>query len=470
MQNLNNYFNYIATQKVRRPEYKIDLLHKEDDSIIGSITGAVEDSSGSISISNQDGSRRSASFTINNYLNQWQEYFKYLSIGQRFKVYLGYNINNDAVWFPQGVFVYTDPTLQSEGANTIISISGNDKWSLLDGTAGGILDATFQVPAGTSMGKFKLDIVKDYTTPNIDESVFNAVTTYDIIHSAGETVADVILEVAANLSCYAYYDENGIFTMRPFDYDDVLSPVYEYTYNDINYIGASKVLPISQIYNSVLIVSDNLQNANAPIVASLDNNDVTDINSVINGATRKVYNVTDNIAGIYTQQQADERARYELKKVACMQSTISLTSMPLYHLRENEVITVTDPYLGCNGERFLISGINFSISHDSNMTVDLVKTTKYLQKGCEAVQKEVKELNGLIEAISKKMVDRAINDRYLISRMAVIVNEFDAEENAASIIIPTDLEHPTTYKYPNRTGRTKLNSTVWENGKIKTSR
>ena len=84
------------------------------------------------------------------------------------------------------------------------------------------------------------------------------------------------------------------------------------------------------------------------------------------------------------------------------------------------------------------------------------------------MQKEVKELNGLIEAISKKMVDRAINDRYLISRMAVIVNEFDAEENAASIIIPTDLEHPTTYKYPNRTGRTKLNSTVWENGKIKT--
>ena len=383
MYSLNDYFNYIASAKVRRPEYRIDLLHKEDDAIIGTITGAVEDGSGGVSISNQDGARRSASFTLNNYRNQWHDYFKYLSIGQRFKVYMGYNINNDVRWFPQGVFVYTDPSLQSEGANTVITISGNDKWSLLDGTAGGILDATFQVPAGTSMGKFvndtlKLDIVKDYVIPHIDESVFDSLTTYDIIHSAGETVADVILEVAANLSCYAYYDENGVFNMRPFDYDDSLSSIYDYTYNDINYIGASKVLPISRIYNSVLVVSDNVQNVNAPIVASLDNNDVTDINSVINGAVRKVYNVTDNIAGIYTQRQADERARYELKKVACMQATISLTSMPLYHLKENEVVTVTDPYLGCDGERFLISGINFNISHDSNMTLDLVKTTKYL--------------------------------------------------------------------------------------------
>ena len=383
MQNLNKYFDYIARETVRRPMYKIELLNKEDDSLIGEITNSIQEGSGSISISNQDGARRSASFTLNNYKNQWQDYFKYLTIGQRFKVSLGYDMNGEYIWFPQGVFVYSDPTLHSEGAENVISISGNDKWSLLDGSAGGILDATFQVAAGTSMGKFindtlKLDIVKDYVTPNIDSSVFNAQTTYDIIHSAGETVADVILEVAANLSCYAYYDENGVFTMRPFDYDETLSSAYDYTYNDINYIGATKMLPISKIYNSVLIVSDNLQNAYAPIVAMLDNNDVTDINSVVNGAIRKVYNVTDNIAGIYNQQQADERARYELKKVACMQSTISLTSTPLYHLKENEVVTVTDPYLGCNGERFLISGINFTIGMDNNATLDLVKTTRYL--------------------------------------------------------------------------------------------
>lgn len=383
MQDLDKYFNYIANASVKKSIYRIDLLHKEDDSIIASITEAVAEGSGSITIGNQDGSRRSASFTLNNYQNQWKDYFENLSIGQRFKVSLGYEIDGEEFLFPQGVFVYSNPTLNSDGSNNVIQISGGDKWSLLDGRAGGYLDGTFQVPAGTSMGEFindtlKLDIVRDFTTPNIDSSVFDAVTSYDIIHNAGQTVADVIKEVAANLSCYAYYDENGVFTMRPFDYDDVLAPVYNYTYNDINYSSASKTLPIESIYNSVLLVSDNLQNGMVPIIAMLDNNDPTDINSVINGATRKVYNITDNIAGIYNQKQADDRARYELKKVACMQSTISLTGIPLYHLRENEVVTITDPYLGSNNERYLINSISYGIGSDSSMSLGLVKTTRYL--------------------------------------------------------------------------------------------
>lgn len=383
MQDLDKYFKYIATARVRKPIYRIDLLHKEDDTIIASITDAVENGSGSVTVSNQDGSRRSASFTLNNYRNQWKDYFENLSIGQRFKVSLGYEIDGEPVLFPQGVFVYSNPSLESQGSNNVIHISGSDKWSLLDGRAGGYLDATFQVPAGTSMGEFvndtlKLDIVRDYVTPRIDSSVFDAVTSYDIIHGAGETIADVISEVAANLSCYCYYDENGVFTMKPFDYDDTLAPVYEYTLYDINYIGATKTLPIESIYNSVLIVSDNLQNGSTPIVAMLDNNDVTDINSVVNGATRKVYNITDNIAGIYNQRQADERARYELKKVACMQSTISLNSIPLYHLRENEVVTITEPFLGSNNERYLISGISFSVGSQASMSLSLVKTTRYL--------------------------------------------------------------------------------------------
>lgn len=383
MQDLDKYFNYIANASIKKSIYRIDLLHKEDDSVIASITEAVAEGSGNITISNQDGSRRSASFTLNNYQNQWKDYFENLSIGQRFKVSLGYEIDGEEFLFPQGVFVYSNPTLNSDGSNNVIQISGGDKWSLLDGRAGGYLDGTFQVPAGTSMGEFindtlKLDIVRDFTTPNIDSSVFDAVTSYDIIHSAGQTIADVIKEVAANLSCYAYYDENGVFTMRPFDYDDVLAPVYNYTYNDINYSSASKTLPIESIYNSVLLVSDNLQNGMVPIIAMLDNNDPTDINSVINGATRKVYNITDNIAGIYNQKQADDRARYELKKVACMQSTISLTGIPLYHLRENEVVTITDPYLGSSNERYLINSISYGIGSDSSMSLGLVKTTRYL--------------------------------------------------------------------------------------------
>ena len=80
---------------------------------------------------------------------------------------------------------------------------------------------------------------------------------------------------------------------------------------------------------------------------------------------------------------------------------------------------------------------------------------------------QVKELNNLITTIAEKVVEKKINEKYLISRMAVIVNEFDENTNTASIIIPTDLSTGTNYKYPNRTGKTKLISTVWEGNKIK---
>ncbi len=80
---------------------------------------------------------------------------------------------------------------------------------------------------------------------------------------------------------------------------------------------------------------------------------------------------------------------------------------------------------------------------------------------------DAKELNQLIEKISEKIVEKTVKEKYLMSRMAVIVNEFDPDTNAASVIFPTDLKTPTTYKYPNRTGKNNLAMTVWENGNIK---
>lgn len=80
---------------------------------------------------------------------------------------------------------------------------------------------------------------------------------------------------------------------------------------------------------------------------------------------------------------------------------------------------------------------------------------------------EAKELNQLVEQISTKVVNKAIKEKYLMSRMAVIVNEFDPQTNSASVIFPTDLSKATEYKYPNRTGKNNLAMTVWENGQIK---
>ena len=72
------------------------------------------------------------------------------------------------------------------------------------------------------------------------------------------------------------------------------------------------------------------------------------------------------------------------------------------------------------------------------------------------MRKDVKELNDLIETISSKVVSKTIGEKYLLSRMAVIVSYFDKETNSASVIIPTDMNSNTIYKYPNRTGKATL--------------
>jgi len=215
------YLRYISTTKITKPIFRVEILNKFNDTIEKSINGYVENNSGKITISNTDGMRRTCSLTLRNYSNEFTEYFDGISLGERFKVYLGYDMGSSQVLFPQGVFIYSNPSLTSDTARKVVNVDGSDKWSLISGECGGILQGTYQVKKGTSLGEFvkntlALDIVGDYTPPNIDESVFDAKTTYDIVHEAGETIADVVLEVAMNLSCNVYYDENGVFTMTPF--------------------------------------------------------------------------------------------------------------------------------------------------------------------------------------------------------------------------------------------------------------
>lgn len=381
---LIKYLSYVETKLERKPIYKIEFLNKIDDSVDEYWEDYVGNNSGSINVSNTDGSRRSSSFTIRNYDNKFSSLVSGLSIGDKYKVYLGYELDeNEEIYFPQGVFVFSDPVLVSETSNKTINISGGDKWSMLDGTVGGILDATYQVPKGTSLGEFisrtlQLDIVRDWVKPNIDNSIFDAKTTYDIIHQAGETIADVVLEVAFNLSCYVYYDENGIFTMRPFLYDLERPSIYTFDYNGVNYLNAQKTINLGQVYNAVLLVAENMQNENVPIIGYIENNDASDENSILNGTIKKVYNVTEYINGIDSQKKADERVSYELKKVVSQQSVVSLNSLALYHFVENNIVIISDEYLNCYKERFLITSIDFNIGSEATMTLGLVKASKFL--------------------------------------------------------------------------------------------
>lgn len=374
-----SYVNYLKTN-VRKAYFKIDLLRLEDETVYDTLISDVVNSSGSTTNQLQEGIRRTCSFSLINGLRQYTTFFNNVSIGNKFKLSLGYLIGNKIKWFPQGVYIFDNPVITSMFSDRTININGTDKWSMLNGQNGGILDSTYIAPLGSNVATLvksilNLSIVRDPIIPLIDSTLFAKTITYDITKQAGETVADLLLEIAYNLSCYIYYDANGRLVLRPFEYDNTKSPVFDMNTDDTNYLGITKELSFDKIYNAVMVRADNIQNADVPIIAEAINTDLTDPNSLSNYGVKKLYLVTDYTKGITDDILALTRANWELKNVKARQSSISAATLALYHVEINDTVSITDLTTDDERSPYLIKGITLPIGTEVKSSIQLVKVT-----------------------------------------------------------------------------------------------
>lgn len=402
---INDYLNFIETENIRRPVYKIDFLDRKTERVMYTYEGDLIDANGQIVNSLNEGVRRTCSFSLKNFSGKYNEVFSNMSIGNKFKIYLGYEINGENYYFPYGVYVFDAPTLQSSLSDKEVLITGTDKWSMLNGINGGILQGTYVVPKDSILGNvipdiLALDIVGDYIPPaiygneysnwivNNTDSLLNFKTTYDITKDAGSCVSDLLLDLCANANAYVYYNENGRLIVKPYEYDSTKPSIHDfvigqdtYTSNDINYISSEKKYNYSDLYNAVMVVADNQQNSDVPITAETINMDDSDPNSYSNLGYKKYKMITENTSGITEESQAQERANYELKKVAAMQSNVSISCLPLYNLEVNNIVRITDSYINSDKERFLISSITTPLSAVGTMSIDVVKAKGFEQFG-----------------------------------------------------------------------------------------
>ena len=381
----NIYLQYVKNETVRDAVYSIEFLDREDEQPKSIITQKVINNSCNYNISFNNGVRRTCSFDLVNNNNELTATFSTLSLGNKFKLKVGYRINNKDYLFPAGVYTFNDPTLLSNLSNKTISLSGVDKWSLLDGTVSGGLEATYNAQKGSKLGEvikdtLALNIVNDSIQPYIDETIYNFELTYDIVKEVGSYAADILLDVALNANANIFYDAEGRLNVIPMEYDADKASIFDFRNDRINYIDGSKLFPNSEIYNYVFVVADNLQNELAPIMAYAENNNPTDPNSIINLGIRKVKQITDYVKGIDTQAKAQERVNYELKLATAMQSAVTFNSLAIPHLDVNQVITITDPYLASDNERFLIMGLQYNVGSDFTMSVNATKAKEYLER------------------------------------------------------------------------------------------
>lgn len=379
---LNLYYNNLNAPE-HFPIYKIELLRKEDETPYADFEGQLVDDSGSISITRENGVRRTCSFTLANADGSLTSFVNNLSIGDKFAVWLGENIDGTDVLFRQGTFMFNNPSCQSNQGDKQITISGSDKWSLLNGTQGGILEGTYIVYAGSTFGDMvrktlNLDIVNDPIEPNIHPSLEDAEITYDITKTNGGTIADIFLDVALNINAYIYYDADGRLTAIPMDEDIYKPSAHIFREGDVSYISSTRTIGLENVYNSVLVVSENVTETQEIIMKELQNNDLTDPNSIPNCGRKKVYVVTDYLAGITTQELCDARAVYELRKIREKYSTLNIECLSILFLNEGDVVQIDVPemiqqqgYTFSSDNRYVITGITRKIGTDISTSMSV---------------------------------------------------------------------------------------------------
>lgn len=382
MATFSDYINVIRNSNLRTPKVKVELLRPDETPYLV-ITGDVIDGGGSINIENKNGQRRSVSFDLINVKKEYLPNPDGIWLRQKIRVWVGLEVNGEDFFINQGVFVLNNPTALSKSGDNRISIRASDKFALTDGSLGGELNGIYNIPVGTSLitavkmilkpsTQALQEVLYDPRDPIIHSSFASIVTPYTMEKSAGEPIGDFLIELANMVSANVYYSTNGELIFEP-DYEDsVKGSLIDLTAGDFNYIQSSQDYPLDKIYNAVLVIGDNI---NGEIFDALaENTDLRSPTSIPNVGFRRVLTIEDT--NIYTDALALSRANYELKRVTNLLIEQGITSVPMYHLDADSVITVTDENLNIFDKRMLINSLSIPISTSGQMSIRCVDTVE----------------------------------------------------------------------------------------------
>lgn len=371
----DDYLKAIKSSTIK-PRIKIEFLYP-DETVKEEITEDISTNGGNLSINFQNGVRRSCNVSLINISKKYIPSPNTIWIRNKFKLWLGLEINGEDYFIPQGVFVVRNPEISSNYSEKLMNLTGIDKFALLDGSLGGELDSIYQIPVGTNIYSVIKDILilaGDTIPPLLDSKYKDEVSPYTLRKETGGTLGDILIELAGMLSANIYYNENGQFVFEEGSTDiiDNIKPsIWDFTTEEFEYLGSNVIYQFESIYNDVLVIGDNVD-GNIATGRATNTNLLSPTRTQLIGKRTKV--IEDNI--IYSDDLALQRANYELKRLIMLQSKTVIKSTPIFHLEVNKVITLTDSYYDFDFTRFLIQSINIPFSLGSQIDIDVVNSVE----------------------------------------------------------------------------------------------
>lgn len=408
----SRYDEYLQLLKTNfTPAIRLEWLNP-DGTAYGELTNQYVDMSGTLTIGMENGTRRTATITLENTDGELAIEASSIWYGKMVKLWMGLCLSDGTPYYlPQGVFYVTGVQEVNSPGQRTLDLTLVDKWCMLDGTMWGNLEGIYLCPVGSNIYEAIEALLKtsrftgqDVVTNN--EPLVNAVdcikpmfssyyvdktytdstqdppvtyksieTPYEIREEYGKTYADILLEFATMLGAYIYYDVDGRLTIEPTqdDISDMSKPtLWTFTPDEQEFMSETSMHDFTTFYNDIIVIgyiTDGLQakgraqNVNPSSPTSIP---------VIGIKTYPPY----QDAAYYTDQQCEELASYYLKRQTIKQRSVTITSSPMYHLRENRLVQCIRPYTRVE-EPLLVSGISLPIGTNGTMSITATSVNEF---------------------------------------------------------------------------------------------
>ena len=404
----DDYSEYLYTLKTNyRPAIKIEWMNN-DGSSYGEITNSYVDMSGTVSVSMENGTRRTADIELDNSNGEFSVDVYNLWYGKMVKLWMGvYLSDGSPYYFPQGVFYVNSVEESNTPLQRTVSLHLIDKWCFLDGTMWGNLDGIYIVPIGSNIYDALTKLLKTsrFTGENVDEAgepqtnavdpimpnlssyyltktykdgetTYNAIDTpYEIRMEYGKTYADILLEFATILGAYIYYDVDGRLTIEPTQDDivDSSKPIlWTFTPNEQEFLSEDSSHDFGTFYNDIIVIGYTTNGKQAKGRAQNKNTASPTAIQIVGVKTYPPY----EDAAYYTDEQCNELAEYYLKRQTIKQRSVQISSAPMFHLRENRLIECVRPYT-MEKEALLISGYDLPIGTTGTMSITATSVNEF---------------------------------------------------------------------------------------------
>ena len=379
------------TDVLKRPKYEARyrlFVLNSDETIAYEIPQ--EDiilNSGNFTENYQSGQRKSVNINLINIEGKYTPSINTIWVHNKFRFDIGLEFDNQVYWFPRGVYILGNPSASHQDSDKQVSLTLVDKFAVLEGKAG-TLEATYEIPVDSDIEKaiigiLTLDNGSGYPIdlkPIIYDRTFKGLKMpYTLSKDAGSTLGEMLLEIGTILNAEVYYNSQGnlcFVSINETTLDVQKASLWDYADTERDYFNANANYDFENAVNEIQIVGDNVNNK---LFSAMAQNKNPAPPLCIQRLGRRIEYINDS--NIYSDDLAQQRADYELRKFGILKTTMNINVAFNPLLFVNNLINITDSYYGLDRERFLIQSISYTIGDECQMTVSCSNIVNFNQLG-----------------------------------------------------------------------------------------